>query len=70
MVRCKFKCVSKIGNEDGFRVKMEPVYCGSKENDEFFKWTPYGQFEIGTINLNTSEQFCEGQEYYIDINQV
>ena len=49
---------------------MEPVYCGSKENDEFFKWTPYGQFEIGTINLNASEQFCEGQEYYIDISQA
>jgi hypothetical protein len=68
MVRCKFKCVNKIEQEEGLSVvTMEPVYCGSKENEKFFKYTPYGKLEVGTINAEASKQFEVDNEYYIDI---
>jgi hypothetical protein len=70
-VRCKFKCTNKTILEEGLsRITMEPVYCGSKENKEFFKYTPCRKLEIGTINAEASKQFETGKEYYIDIIQA
>lgn len=68
MVRCKFKCVEKTENTSGFRVTLEPVTCGSPENEYFFKWTPYGKMEFGTLNEVAASQFTPGKEYYIDIS--
>lgn len=69
MVRCKFKCIDKVEMEDGLaRVEMEPVFSGSKENEEFFKYTPCGRLEVGTINAEAAKQFEVGKEYYIDIS--
>ena len=68
MVRCKFKCESKTITENGAEIKMVPVTYGSKENDEFFKYTPYGEIKIGTINKEAAEQFQPGKEYFIDIS--
>ena len=65
--RCKFKCESKNQNESGFQVIMKPVTCGSKENEDFFKFTPYGIFDFGTVNEKSAEQFEPGKEYFIDI---
>lgn len=69
MVRCKFKCtnIEEVLNE-GARVVLEPVTHGSKENEEFFKYTPYGRIEFGTINIESAKQFEVGKEYYIDIS--
>ncbi|OQB15003.1 MAG: hypothetical protein BWY15_00818 [Firmicutes bacterium ADurb.Bin193] len=70
MVRCKFKCTSKSVSSDGTAsISMEPVYCGSKENEEFFKYTPCGSFHFGTINEEAAKRFEEGKEYYIDRTQ-
>ena len=70
MVRAKFKCVEKTQTEQGDKIKLQPVTSGGKENEEFFKWTPWGSMEIGTINENVITQFKVGGEYYIDFTPV
>lgn len=67
MVRCKFKCTSKIQHEAGYEIHMAPVTGGSTENEKFFKWTPSGGLNFGTINEDAAKQFEPGKEYYIDI---
>lgn len=69
-VRAKFKCVEKTQSEMGNKIKLQPVTSGSKENDEFFKWTPYGSIEIGTINENAALQFEVGKQYYVDFSET
>ena len=69
-VRCKFKVDSKTEVLGGFSVLLTPVSHGSAENESFFKWTPYGKFEFGTINEEAAKQFKVGSEYYIDITQA
>ena len=69
MVRCKFRCDSKLQTTDGFSIKLIPVTHGSPENDEFFKYTPHGVLEFGTINESAAEQIQVGKEYYISISE-
>jgi hypothetical protein len=66
MVRAKFKCTEKKQTTDGFVVSFQPVTHGSQENDEFFKWTPFGKLEMGILNVQAVEQFEVGKEYYLD----
>lgn len=69
MVRCKFRCTDKQENSDGSAcITMTPVCCGSPENELFFHYTPWGKFEMGTINAEAAKQFEIGKEYYIDIS--
>lgn len=68
MIRCKFRCTQKVEKENGFQVAFEPVTTGSNENEAFFKWTPWGKMEFGTINEDAAKQFLVGKEYYIDIS--
>lgn len=70
MTRCKFKCESITVTEYGTSVKLTPVINGSKENEEFFRYTPWGQFEIGSLNPEVAKQFKPGKEYYIDITEA
>lgn len=67
MARCKFKCISKNQTESGFEVTMEPVTHGSAENEKYFKWTPYGKLNFGTLNAEAAERLIPGKEYYLDI---
>lgn len=64
ITRAKFKCTNVEFQGEGSSVKLEPVVSGSSENEDFFKWTPYGSIEIGTINPNV--KFEEGEQYYVD----
>jgi hypothetical protein len=64
--RAKFKLTQRNENSAGFSLSFEPVTTGSKENDEFFKWTPWGKVEIGTINPEAAKGFVVGGEYYLD----
>lgn len=72
MVRCKFQCVNILpvhdvsGKEEGKRICFAPVTCGSKENEQFFAYTPYGEINFGTVNAEAAKQFEIGKEYYID----
>lgn len=72
MVRCKVKCdakeVSGAGTEsECAHIKMSPVYDGSEENKEFFKYTPGGNVEFFVVNKVAADQIEQDKEYYIDI---
>lgn len=69
-VRAKFKCVSKDEPyvQGDFQVRLEPVVGGSAENDSFFKYTPSGNIQIGTVNPAAAEQFVVGKEYFVDFS--
>ncbi|MBT2333609.1 hypothetical protein J7E49_06790 [Variovorax paradoxus] len=66
-VRAKFKVQSVTESEGGLKTaNLTPVTSGSPENEKFFKWTPGGQIQLGTINPGAAEEFRPGREFYID----
>jgi len=65
-MRAKFKLIEKTEIVGGGKVKFQPVTGGSTENDSFFKWTPYGSIELGTINLTVLDTMIVGKDYYVD----
>lgn len=66
--RAKFECQEVTNTVDGKKVKLIPVVGGSEENENFFKWTPYGAIELGTINPNV--EFTPGKKYYVDFTEA
>jgi len=71
--RAKFYVVSLTkqkmwnGNDGiGTVIKLSPVMNGSDENKEFYKNSPSGSIELGTVNEDAAAQFEVGQEYYVD----
>ncbi len=74
-VRAKFY-VSEVkqsknnwGGNDGellTTIKLMPVTGNSEENKQFFRWTPAGSIDLGTVNPAVVEQFHIGDEFYID----
>ena len=69
-VRAKFRVESVTKFEHGNSVKLSPVTAGSKENDSFFHYTPFGAIEIGTINEEAAKQFVPGAEFYVDFTKA
>lgn len=65
-VRAKFTCAEINFGVDGARVTMQPVTDGSKENEEFYKWTPGGNIVLDVVSKDTAKKFETGQEYYVD----
>ena len=63
-IRAKFKVDEVVDRVDGKVVRMTPVTAGSSENELFFKYTPFGNLELGYINTNII--MSPGQEYYLD----
>lgn len=57
-------------NAEGGTVKMTPVMSGSPENESFFKWSPWGAIEIGTINWEALAEFNPGDEFYVDFTKA
>lgn len=66
MVRAKFRVTSITEFENGKRIDLNAVGCGSPENVEFFKWTPNANISLQTVNEAASKQFVVGKEYYVD----
>lgn len=72
MVRAKFRCTGKVHNQatseqdEGYSISLTPVVGGSKENEEFYKWTPGGSVLLSTVNPAAAEKFEEGKEFYVD----
>ena len=66
VVRAKFKVEEVTQNTQGHSVRLTPVTSGSPENEQFFKWTPWGDIKIGTINAEAAAQFKPGQQFYVD----
>lgn len=67
--RAKFKCESVTHTINGGSIKLVPVTNTSEENSKFFRWTPYGSIEIGTINTDVIGNFIPGKEYYVDFTE-
>ncbi len=66
-VRAKFVVHTKVDNGEGeASIKLYPVSSGSQENKDFYKWTPGGVIELGTINAKAAAEFEEGKEFYVD----
>jgi hypothetical protein len=65
IVQAKFTCTSKKEVPDGFVIEMIPVVSGSPENERYFKYTPFGKIEMGTINRDASDSFIVGTSYYV-----
>lgn len=68
LTRAKFRCTEITTTSLGQRVKMEPVTNGCTENAQFFKLTPYGSVDMGT--LNPEVEFKPGKCYYVDFTEA
>jgi hypothetical protein len=72
-VRAKFRVNSKSepsSEGDVANISLGAVYDGSEENKRFFKYTPSGQIQMGTINAEAANQFEVGDEFYVDFTKV
>ena len=52
--------------EIGTTVEMLPVTSGSSENESFYRYTPSGKVELGTVNEAAANSFEIGKQYYLD----
>lgn len=70
-VVAKFFCQSKVAvsntANDGFEIALTAVTTGSKENEEFFKWTPTGSLSLRTVNPTAAAAFHPGEFYLLTI---
>ena len=69
-MRCKVVCSAKIPSDEGVYLKFYPVYTGSDENKEFFKYTPGGVVNFNIVNQATADRFEVGKEYYVDFSEA
>ena len=54
------------GSELLTTIKLNPVVSGSEENKEFFRWSPAGSIDLGTVNPAVVAQMHIGDEFYVD----
>lgn len=47
-------------------IKLAPVSGTSDENKAFFRWTPTGSIDLGTVNPDVVAQMHIGDEFYVD----
>jgi hypothetical protein len=72
MMRCKVACELKqpylndAGEVEGFYLSFCPIYAGSPENEEFFRYTPGGTVAFNVLNKAAAEKFEVRKEYYLD----
>lgn len=75
-VRAKFivraKEASLYAGQELTTVKLDPAYSPdpNSENGKFWKYTPMGKIELGTINKAAADAFELGREYYIDFTRA
>ncbi|HEV2237558.1 MAG TPA: hypothetical protein VGR57_12920 [Ktedonobacterales bacterium] len=51
-------------------IKLAPVNANSEENKQFFRWTPAGSIDFGTVNPAVVAQMHIGDEFYVDFTPV
>ena len=66
--RSKFQCNSKEETTNGISYTFVTVTSGSKENEEFFKYTPSGAIKLQIVNENV--KFVVGKFYYVDFTEA
>lgn len=69
-MRCKVRLEAVTKTINGNEVVLRPVVGGSPENQTFFKYTPYGEIKLGTINNEVVEKMTVGKEYYVDFTEA
>jgi len=47
-----------------------PVVQGSEENKKFWKYTPSGKIELGTVNQEVVNDMELGKEYYVVFSEA
>lgn len=65
-VRAKFKVDRVSQTVNGTEVDLSPVTCGSPENEQFFKFTPYGSLKMGVVGAEVADQFKPGSVFFVD----
>lgn len=71
-VKLKFRVARRIeesvysGDPIG-HVELYPVTGGSEENKQFYKWTPAGKIEFGSINKAALDELPLGAEVYVTL---
>lgn len=69
-VRAKFTVWSitdsDFDDQGGKEIVLQAVTYGSKENEEFFKYTPSGGITLSIVNPKAAEQFHVGDDFYVD----
>jgi len=70
-MRTKFTLEEKTELKNGGgRAIFRPVYGGSTENENFYKWTPGGIIELCTVNEVVISTLKIGKEYYVDFTEA
>lgn len=69
-VRCKFKVVRVSHCETSSFVELTPVMNGSKENEQFFKYTPGGKIELNVVDTKVAASFNPGGEVFVDFTSA
>jgi hypothetical protein len=64
-MKCKVRLDKITRTASGYELTYLPVTSGSQENQTFFKYTPYGQIHLGTINENVVRDLERGKDYYV-----
>ena len=67
-VIAKFYCDRISQTINGAEIDMMPVTSGCPENEEFFKWTPYGKLTMGVVNPDVV--FEVGADYYLEFKKA
>ncbi len=63
-MRCKFKLLEKKETENGTALLFNVT--NDKDNEDYFKFTPWGNINIGLVNKETTTNFIPGKNYYVD----
>lgn len=69
-IRAKFKVVGVTQTTDTARINLNPVICGSPENESFYRYTPGGHIDLQVVDPATAARFTEGAEFYVDFTPV
>ena len=74
-VRAKFKCESVTtyeGAEDGSSCHVEITLraVGGPDNEQWSKWTPYGEIKMTVTNPVAAAAFRPGSEHFLDFSPV
>ena len=57
---------SRYMNDIMTTIRLSAVTGNSEENKEFFRWSPTGTIDLGTVNPAVVEQMHIGDEFYVD----
>lgn len=75
-MRAKFKVDSIEKYEGSEALTLSAVYAdsygenGESEDNDFARWTPFGELRMTVNNPNLLGAFKEGEKYYLDFTKA